>query len=410
MEICCRRSDHHQQAVEQQLFLFCLQRLHNRPEGRARTPPKLPPLGRGNSYGNSSGLGSSSNSNSHNGSNGIGISNASSSSSSGSMVGTGPGGASAGRRFPYPGATSPYASSNSAITSNNGNSMHASHPNGNGVGGSGYSAGGGMPGNNGSSNNNGFYSSSIPTPPLWSGVATPSLGYVPSSMDSHGPSGGISASAGGLSPIDATRINYRGAGGSGGGTGGSYGFGPGGPQGSSYPSAPTPPHLIGTNGAHDPSNPLRSPYSGSLLSRPLADLVGRPPSGMNASGGSDGAKGKRKRASKGGQGASARADDGSGGSDEDEDELDATGNTSAQGGAGGAVGGARGPKKKPSSNALGGSKGGAGSSSAAAKKRTMSCENCRRRKLKCDRKAPCGACIDREEAHLCTWEDGVQPV
>ncbi|KDN42073.1 hypothetical protein K437DRAFT_275251 [Tilletiaria anomala UBC 951] len=45
-----------------------------------------------------------------------------------------------------------------------------------------------------------------------------------------------------------------------------------------------------------------------------------------------------------------------------------------------------------------------------AKKRTTSCENCRRRKLKCDRRAPCGACIDRNECSLCTWEEGVQPI
>lgn len=52
----------------------------------------------------------------------------------------------------------------------------------------------------------------------------------------------------------------------------------------------------------------------------------------------------------------------------------------------------------------------ASGSLAAGKKRTTSCENCRRRKLKCDRKAPCGACIDRGEAVNCTWEDGVQPM
>ena len=52
----------------------------------------------------------------------------------------------------------------------------------------------------------------------------------------------------------------------------------------------------------------------------------------------------------------------------------------------------------------------AATSSAAGKKRTTSCENCRRRKLKCDRRAPCGACIDRGEGINCTWEDGVQPM
>jgi len=45
------------------------------------------------------------------------------------------------------------------------------------------------------------------------------------------------------------------------------------------------------------------------------------------------------------------------------------------------------------------------------RKRTkaQSCDSCRRRKLKCDRGWPCGACCDRNEQHLCTWGDGVVP-
>lgn len=45
------------------------------------------------------------------------------------------------------------------------------------------------------------------------------------------------------------------------------------------------------------------------------------------------------------------------------------------------------------------------------RKRTkaQSCDSCRRRKLKCDRGWPCGACCDRNEQHLCTWGDGVIP-
>jgi len=45
------------------------------------------------------------------------------------------------------------------------------------------------------------------------------------------------------------------------------------------------------------------------------------------------------------------------------------------------------------------------------RKRTkaLSCEQCRRRKLKCDRGWPCGACRDRNEQHLCKWENGVVP-
>ncbi|WFD45124.1 hypothetical protein MPSI1_003801 [Malassezia psittaci] len=42
-------------------------------------------------------------------------------------------------------------------------------------------------------------------------------------------------------------------------------------------------------------------------------------------------------------------------------------------------------------------------------KKAQSCESCRRRKLKCDRGWPCGACRDRNEQHLCTWEDGIVP-
>lgn len=69
------------------------------------------------------------------------------------------------------------------------------------------------------------------------------------------------------------------------------------------------------------------------------------------------------------------------------------------------------------------------------KKKAVSCEGCRRRKLKCDRGWPvsarkrdevganstaandssliktwqCGACRDRSEAHLCKWEGGTRP-
>jgi hypothetical protein len=43
------------------------------------------------------------------------------------------------------------------------------------------------------------------------------------------------------------------------------------------------------------------------------------------------------------------------------------------------------------------------------KKKAVSCEGCRRRKLKCDRGWPCGACRDRDESHLCSWEGGTRP-
>ncbi|KAN0059699.1 hypothetical protein ACQY0O_008271 [Thecaphora frezii] len=44
-----------------------------------------------------------------------------------------------------------------------------------------------------------------------------------------------------------------------------------------------------------------------------------------------------------------------------------------------------------------------------APKKAVSCEACRRRKLKCDRGWPCGACRDRGESSLCEWADGVKP-
>merc|ERR1719487_2336454 len=50
--------------------------------------------------------------------------------------------------------------------------------------------------------------------------------------------------------------------------------------------------------------------------------------------------------------------------------------------------------------------------SAATKKRRnrkpVTCAQCRRRKLKCDRGFPCGACRDRQEGHLCEWEGAIR--
>ncbi|EST04814.2 Zn(2)-C6 fungal-type DNA-binding domain protein [Kalmanozyma brasiliensis GHG001] len=54
----------------------------------------------------------------------------------------------------------------------------------------------------------------------------------------------------------------------------------------------------------------------------------------------------------------------------------------------------------------------AASTDAAKKKSTkkaVSCEACRRRKLKCDRGWPCGACRDRGESSKCEWAEGVRP-
>ncbi|GAA5996592.1 hypothetical protein JCM5350_006754 [Sporobolomyces pararoseus] len=41
-------------------------------------------------------------------------------------------------------------------------------------------------------------------------------------------------------------------------------------------------------------------------------------------------------------------------------------------------------------------------------RKPVTCAQCRRRKLKCDRGYPCGACRDRQEAHLCDWGDAVR--
>ncbi|OQD86196.1 hypothetical protein PENANT_c008G02074 [Penicillium antarcticum] len=42
-------------------------------------------------------------------------------------------------------------------------------------------------------------------------------------------------------------------------------------------------------------------------------------------------------------------------------------------------------------------------------KKIFSCHACRRRKLKCDRFDPCGACQARGEGDRCTWEEGQRP-
>lgn len=42
-------------------------------------------------------------------------------------------------------------------------------------------------------------------------------------------------------------------------------------------------------------------------------------------------------------------------------------------------------------------------------KKIWSCHSCRRRKLKCDRSDPCGACQARGEGQSCTWEEGQRP-
>ncbi|KAH8918939.1 hypothetical protein BT69DRAFT_532344 [Atractiella rhizophila] len=41
-------------------------------------------------------------------------------------------------------------------------------------------------------------------------------------------------------------------------------------------------------------------------------------------------------------------------------------------------------------------------------RKPVTCAQCRKRKLKCDRGNPCGACRDRNEGHLCSWEDAIR--
>ncbi|GAA6062056.1 hypothetical protein JCM10212_005041 [Sporobolomyces blumeae] len=41
-------------------------------------------------------------------------------------------------------------------------------------------------------------------------------------------------------------------------------------------------------------------------------------------------------------------------------------------------------------------------------RKPVTCAQCRRRKLKCDRGYPCGACRDRQEGHLCEWEGAIR--
>jgi len=42
--------------------------------------------------------------------------------------------------------------------------------------------------------------------------------------------------------------------------------------------------------------------------------------------------------------------------------------------------------------------------------RAISCEPCRKRKLKCDRVRPCSSCVSRHEEDQCTWEEGTRPL
>ncbi|KAL8276401.1 hypothetical protein RQP46_011199 [Phenoliferia psychrophenolica] len=41
-------------------------------------------------------------------------------------------------------------------------------------------------------------------------------------------------------------------------------------------------------------------------------------------------------------------------------------------------------------------------------RKPVTCAQCRKRKLKCDRGSPCGACRDRNEGHLCEWEGAIR--
>ncbi|GAA5968205.1 hypothetical protein JCM11641_003769 [Rhodosporidiobolus odoratus] len=52
--------------------------------------------------------------------------------------------------------------------------------------------------------------------------------------------------------------------------------------------------------------------------------------------------------------------------------------------------------------------GGENGAKAKRNRKPVSCAQCRRRKLKCDRGYPCGACRDRQEGHLCEWDGAIR--
>ncbi|GAA5945836.1 hypothetical protein JCM3775_001900 [Rhodotorula graminis] len=56
----------------------------------------------------------------------------------------------------------------------------------------------------------------------------------------------------------------------------------------------------------------------------------------------------------------------------------------------------------------GGAEGGDAASKKRRNRKPVTCAQCRRRKLKCDRGYPCGACRDRQEGHLCEWEGAIR--
>ncbi|GAA5971282.1 hypothetical protein JCM8115_005492 [Rhodotorula mucilaginosa] len=55
-----------------------------------------------------------------------------------------------------------------------------------------------------------------------------------------------------------------------------------------------------------------------------------------------------------------------------------------------------------------GDDGGAANNKKRRNRKPVTCAQCRRRKLKCDRGFPCGACRDRQEGHLCEWEGAIR--
>ncbi|GAA6058240.1 hypothetical protein JCM3770_007429 [Rhodotorula araucariae] len=69
----------------------------------------------------------------------------------------------------------------------------------------------------------------------------------------------------------------------------------------------------------------------------------------------------------------------------------------------------KGKKKREDDDEFGdGDEGGGAPAKKRRNRKPVTCAQCRRRKLKCDRGYPCGACRDRQEGHLCEWEGAIR--
>ncbi|GAA5848545.1 hypothetical protein JCM8547_004546 [Rhodosporidiobolus lusitaniae] len=70
----------------------------------------------------------------------------------------------------------------------------------------------------------------------------------------------------------------------------------------------------------------------------------------------------------------------------------------------------KGKKRAAEDEGEGGGEGGEGGEGGKKRRhrKPVTCAQCRKRKLKCDRGYPCGACRDRQEGHLCEWEGAIR--